>query len=300
MSTNYPHRDNKMLLPGNSDFKRAFDIGDTPVINAANGGQYGWAPNNFRYVQEQPYVSQRPYCVVLSTPAGFNSIPGGKDLHGMLRAYMETRSRNWSGLTARTSVDYHEITWAGGATLSVPVGATRQLGTISHNALDPEGEVFSKGIDAWINYLIMDPTLRHPKVITLNYPGELLLDEISMCSVYFEPSRNWKDVRHAAVVMAQMPKEGPQYEFGFDIDNASGQVREVNTEFTGLIEFDTYAAKQIARAVMQRMPLYNPGGRQAPAGFMQPTATLQALRDGGITNMMQEEKGTIARPDYIG
>ena len=94
MSSNTPHRDNKMLLPGNSDFQRAFDIGNTPVINAANGGQYGFAPNNFRYVQEQPYVSQRPYCVMLSTPSAFSAMPGGKELHGLLRAYMETRSRN--------------------------------------------------------------------------------------------------------------------------------------------------------------------------------------------------------------
>ncbi|QMV29144.1 hypothetical protein AP1_0441 [Aeromonas phage AP1] len=53
---------------------------------------------------------------------------------------METRSRNWSGLTARTSLDYHDITWAGGAQLSFPTGAQRQFGAISHNALDPEGE----------------------------------------------------------------------------------------------------------------------------------------------------------------
>lgn len=48
MATNYPYRDNLTLLPGNSDFLRAFDIQNTPVINAAFGGQYGFAPNNFR------------------------------------------------------------------------------------------------------------------------------------------------------------------------------------------------------------------------------------------------------------
>lgn len=299
MSTNTPHRDNKVLLPGNSDFQRAFDIGNTPVINAANGGQYGFAPNNFRYVQEQPYVSQRPYCVMLSTPSAFSAMPGGKELHGLLRAYMETRSRNWSGLTVRTSVDYHDITWAGGATLSFPVGSTRQFGTISHNALDPEGEPFSKLFDAWISYLLNDPVIHHPKIITLNYGGELLLDEISGSSVYFEPTRNWQDVRHAAIVLAQMPKEGPQYEFSYDVDSPSGKVREINTEFTGLIEFDTYAAKEIARSVMKRMPMYNPSGRAAPAGFKQPTATLQSLRDGGLTEMMAEEKKNVTKPNYL-
>lgn len=300
MSTNLPHRDANMLMPGNSDFKRAFDIQNTPVINAALGGQYGFAPNNFRYVQEQPYVSERPYCVNLSTPAAFSSLPGGRDLHGLLRAYMETRSREWTGLTVRTSVDYHDITWAGGSTLSFPVGSTRQFGSISHMALDPEGESFSKMFDTWISYLLKDPVIRHPKIITLNYGGDLLLDEISMSSIYFEPTRNWQDVRHAVLVLAQMPKEGPNYEFSFNVDNASGQVRELNTEFTGLMEFDTMAVKEIARAVMKRMPLYNPGGRAAPAGFKQPTATLSGIQNNGLVDLMNREKRTIANPSYMG
>lgn len=300
MSTNYPHRDTLTLMPGNSDFKRAFDIGNTPVINAAFGGMYGMAPNNYRYVQEQPYVSQRPYCVNLSTPAAFSALPGGRELHGLLRAYMETRSRNWQGLSVRTSVDYHDITWAGGSTLSFPVGSTRQFGTISHMALDPEGESFSKLMDTWISYLLNDPVIRHPKIITLNYGGELLLDEISASSVYFEPTRNWQDVRHAVVVLAQMPKEGANYEFGFDVDNASGAVREINTEFTGLMEFDTMAAKEIARAVMKRMPLYNPGGRAAPAGFKQPTATLQGIQNNGLIDIMNKDARSIANPKYMG
>ncbi|QBZ70808.1 putative tail tube protein [Edwardsiella phage pEt-SU] len=300
MASNFPHRDNLTLMPGNSDFKRAFDIGNTPIINAANGGQYGFAPNNFRYVQEQPYVSQRPYCVNLSTPAAFSNLPGGKDLHGLLRAYMETRSREWSGLTVRTSVDYHDITWAGGSTLSFPVGSTRQFGSISHMALDPEGETFSKMFDTWISYLLSDPTIRHPKIITLGYSGELLLDEISMSSVYFEPTRNWQDVRHAVIVLGQMPKEGPNYEFSFNVEQASGQVREISTEFTGLMEFDTLAAKEIARAVMKRMPLYNPGGRAAPSGFKTVTANLAAIKDNGIVDSMNKDARTIQNPNFMG
>lgn len=300
MSTNFPHRDNLTLMPGNSEFKRAFDIGNTPVINAAAGGQYGFAPNNFRYVSEQPYVSQRPYCVNLSTPSAFSSLPAGAELHGLLRAYMETRSRNWGGLTSRTTVDYHDITWAGGSTLSFPVGASRQFGSVTHMALDPEGESFSKLFDTWIDYLLMDPVIRHPKIITLNYSGDLLLDEISMSSVYFEPTRNWQDVRHAFICLGQMPKEGPNYEFGFDVDNGSGAVREISTEFTGLIEFDTLAAKQIARAVMKRMPLYNPAGRAAPSGFQQPTAVLQGLQNNGLASLMNADARQIADPKYMG
>lgn len=300
MATNYPHRDNKTLLPGNSEFHRAFNVGNAPVINAAEGGQYGFAPNNFRYVQEQPYVSQRPYCVVLSTPAGFDQLPGGRTFHGLLRAYMETRSRSFGGLSARTTMDYHDITWAGGSQLSFPTGATRTLGPVNHNALDPEGESFSKMFQAWADYLIHDSTILHPKAITLNYNGDLLLDEISMAAIYFEPTRNFKEIRRAFLVLAMMPRETPQIDMGFDIENTSGRVREVNIEFTGLIEVDTYAAKQIAKTMLQRMPLYNPAGRDAPPGFKTQTATLQGLKDNGIQELMAKEKRTVVRPDYIG
>lgn len=301
MSTNFPHRDNKMFIPANSDFQRAFDIQGGTVINAANGGQYGFSPDNFRYVQEQPYVAQRPYCVVLSTPAGFNRLPAGNKLHGLLRSFMETRTRNWGGLTARTSVDYHDITMPGGATLSFPIGSTRQFGTISHMALDPDGESFSKLFDTWITYLLADPVIRHPKIITINGGTQdgLNLDVVSQTSIYFEPNRTWDDVTHACLSLAQMPKEGPQYEFGYDVDQASGRVREIQTEFTGLFEFDTHAVKEIAREVMKRMPLYNPSGRKAPAGFTQPTSTLQGDRDGGLTNMMEQAKNNIVKPLYM-
>lgn len=300
MASNYPHRDNAMLMPGNSEFKKAFDIGDSPVINAAVGGQYGFAPNNYRYVQEQPYVSQRPYYVCLSTPAALSALPGGRELHGIIRAYMETRSREWSGLTVRTNVEYHDITWAGGSTLSFPTGSSRQIGSVSHMALDPEGEAFSKTIDAWINYLIADPTIRHPKIITLgNYGGDLLLDEISCSGIYFEPDRNFREPRHAVLALAQMPKEGAQYEFGFNVENNSGKVREIQTEFTGLLEFDTAGAKAIARSIMSKMPLYNPAGRQAPQGFMQPTSTLQSIRDNGLLDLMNKDSKSITNPSYM-
>lgn len=300
MSTNYPHRNTNTLLPGNSEFHKAYNLGSTAVVNSTYGGQHGFAPNNYNYVQEQPYVSQRPYCVNLATPSAFSGLPQGSTLTGLLRSYMETRSREWSGLTSRTSVEYHDVTWAGGSTLSFPTGSTRQFGTITHMALDPEGETFSKLFDTWIEYLISDPVIRHPKIITLNYGGDLLLDEISMASVYFEPNRQWTNVRHAFLVLGQMPKEGPNYEFGFNTENTAGAVREISTEFTGLMEFDTLAAKEIALSVMKRMPLYNPGGISAPAGFKTQTSDLNAISNNGLVSMMNEGSKSVTDPNFMG
>lgn len=300
MASNLPHRNSSMLVPKSSDFYKNVDVGDQAMLNAAGGGTNGFAPNNYGYVQEEPYVSERPYCAVLSTPEAFSSIPGGDALHGVLRNVMESRTRSWSGVSSRTTTEFVEVTWQGGQTLSVPAGASRQYGSISHELIDLRGEQISRTIDIWQEYILMDPTIRHPKIITLgSYSGDLLLDERSMSCVYFEPDPLFRDVRRACVVLAMMVKDGPQYEMAYSVDDTAGKMRELTLEFTGLFEWNTAAAKTIARNVMKRMPLYNPAGKSVPSGFEQPTARLNSLKDGGVVNLMEAEAKTVTNKSYM-
>lgn len=299
MASNLPHRTAAMLVPKSSDFYKNVDVGDQAMLNAAGGGTNGFAPNNYGYVQEEPYVSERPYCAVLSTPEAFSSIPGGDALHGVLRNVMESRSREWSGVSARTTTEYVDVTWQGGQTLSVPAGASRQYGSISHGLLDLRGEEISRMVDVWQEYLLQDPGIRHPKIITVpGYTGDLLLDERAMSCIYFEPDPVFRDVRRACLVLAMMVKEGPQYEMAYSTDDTTGKTRELSLEFTGLFEWNTAAAKTIARNVMSRMPLYNPNGKSVPVGFGDVSARLTST-EGGIVNLMTQEAKTIAVPTYI-
>lgn len=301
MSSNYPHRTNEMLVPRNSPYYKSVDVGNQAVLNAANLGQHGFAANNFGYVNEEPYISERPYCVVLSTPAAFSDLPGGDIYHGVLRNFMETRTRKWSGVSSRTTTLYVDITWQGGQTLSAPSGASRQFGTISHEGLDLRGEQISTTFNIWQEYLLKDPVILHPKIITLNggYTGDLLLDEISMACVYFEPDKTWKDVRRACVSLAMMIKDGPQFEMEYDVDSTAGKTRELSPEFTGLFEWNTYPAREIARNVMKRMPLYNPAGQGVPEGFGSPTATLESIKDNGLIEVMKKEASKVKNKDYM-
>lgn len=299
MSTYLPHRTSDMLVPRNSDIYKNMDVGNQAMLNAASAGQHGYAPNNYRYVQEEPYVSERPYCVVLSTPDAFSYIPGAENFHGVLRNVMESRSREWSGVSARTTTEYVDVTWQGGQTLSVPAGASRQYGSISHGLLDLRGEEISRMVDVWQEYLLQDPGIRHPKIITVpGYTGDLLLDERAMSCIYFEPDPVFRDVRRACLVLAMMVKEGPQYEMAYSTDDTTGKTRELSLEFTGLFEWNTAAAKTIARNVMSRMPLYNPNGKSVPVGFGDVSARLTST-EGGIVNLMTQEAKTIAVPTYI-
>lgn len=293
MASNYPHRTSDMLVPRNSEIYQMMDIGDQAVLNAATNGNHGYAANNFGYVQEEPYISERPYCVVLSTPEAFSNIPGGDALHGVLRNAMETRTRSFSGVSSQTTVQFAEVTWQGGQTLSVPSGATRQFGSINHNLYDLRGEEISRMIDIWQTYLLKDPVILHSKIITLDYSGDLLLDEISMACCYFEPDKNFKDIRRACVSLAMMPRNGPQYEMSYNVDDTAGQMRELSLEYTGLFEYNTHAAREIAKSCLKRLPIYNDSAKMAPEGFRTPTARLQSLSSGGIVNQMQQAAKSI-------
>jgi len=70
-------------------------------------------------------------------------------------------------------------------------------------------------------------------------------------------------------------------------------------EMTGVIEFDTYAVKEIARQMLQLMPLYNPDAVTAPVGFSQRTSTVENLNSGVIERMV-EQATRVDQPAYMG
>ncbi len=298
MSTNTPHRTDKTLLPSSSGFHQAFNVGDRPVINAAeSGGQYTWAPNTYAYVSEHPHVQQQAYCVQLSSPGFFSKLPAGMYLHSLCKSMFENRTKTFEGLSEKIDVEFGELKW-GGRTMSVPVGGTRSLGNVTHNLVDVEGEPYTKLIKTWVTYGLNDPDTMHAKLVTLDDPGDMLIDDISACNIYFELTRNCRDVSHAALVVGMMPRETQQIELRRNKEE-SGAIREISKEFTGLIEFDTLAAIEIARTMLSRMKLYNPDGRAAEEGFKQKTAILESLTNTGILESMQREAAKIQNPLFM-
>lgn len=293
MATNLPHRSAEQTIPKNSETHRALNVGDMAILNAAVNGNHGFAANNFGYVGEEPYVSERGYCIVLSTPDAFSQIPGGDIYHGVLRNAMETRTREFSGVTSQVTTQFAEVTWQGGQTLSVPSGSTRQFGTISHRLYDLRGELISSMVDVWQNYLLNDPNLTHPRIITLDYTGDLLLDEISMACCYIEPDKTLREVRRVCVSLAMMVRTGPQFEIAYNVDNTQGNMRDMTLDFTGLFEFNTAAAREIGKACLKRLPFYNDNAKLAPEGFKTPTARLEAMSQGGIVNQMRKMASSI-------
>lgn len=299
MATNAPHRTNATLLSASDAFVNAMDLSARPVINGAVGGMWGWAGNIFEYVSAQPHIQQQSFCIVLSTPSFFSKLPGGNALHSLCKAFFENRTQSFEGLREQTEVNFGEIRWAGGHTLSIPAGSTRSLGVPTHTVIDAEGEVFTKMIKTWVEWGLMDPKILNAKLVTLNDPGDMLIDDISLSAIYFEPTRNLRDISHAQLAVAVMPKNTVPIELRRNKED-EGKIRIINQEFVACIESDTLAVKEIARAMLKQMSFYNPDGIAAPAGFKSRTSILTSLTDSGTIERMKDQKAQVANQNYIG
>ena len=296
--SNYPHRTSDTLMPSSDAFVQAFDLEDRPVIGGDEGGEWGWAGNTFEYISAQPHVQQQSWCVVMSTPMMFSRLPGGDRLHSLCKSFFENRTQKFEGLSDRTEVSFGEMKWTG-HTLSIPTGAQRTFGTVTHTVYDVEGEPFTKMLETWVKWCMMDPEILSPKTVTLDDPGDMLLDEMSASCIYFEPTRNMRDIAHAQLVVAMMPRNTVPIELRRDKDE-EGQIRVIQMEFTGLVEADTYAVKQIARNMLKQLPLYNPDSLEAPEGFQDRTSIVKSMDKAGNIENMTREKSKVAIDPYLG
>ena len=298
MSTNYPHRTKDTLRSQSDAFVQALDLSKRPVINGEPGGNRGWASNIFDYVSMQPHVQQQSWCIVLATPALFSRLPAGNALHSLCKSFFENRTQKFEGLSDRTEINYGEMKWTG-HTLSVPTGATRTLGQITHTAYEIEGESFTKMFKIWQQWALMDSEIVNAKAVLLDDPGDLLLDEIGASMIYFEPTKNMRDIAHAQLAVGVMPRTSVPIEMRRDKDD-EGQIRIIQMEFTGLIEADTYAVKQLARRMLSLLPMYNPDAIALPVAFQDRTATLVNLKNSGTIERNLQQKATVVDPLYMG
>ena len=297
-STDFPHPTDSTFVPASDEVVQALGLENRPVINGEEGGMYGWAGNVFEYLSAQPHVSQQAWCIVLSTPAMFSRLPGGDRLHSLCKAFFENRSQSFEGLRDQTEVAFGTMEWTGHK-MSIPVGATRQMGAVTHTVYDVEGEPFTKMLKIWSQWGLMDPEILNAKLVLLDDPGDMLLDETSYSAIYFEPTRNMRDIAHAAIVVGGQPTNTVPIELKRN-KAEENTIRQIQMEFTGVVEFDTLAVKQIARQMLSLLPLYNPDAIAAPEGFQARTSTLENLTNSGTIERMVGSLATVADPQYMG
>lgn len=297
MSTNSPHRNNKTLVSKSSAFHTATDKKDSVVLDGTQGGQFGFAPDSYAYVSEHPHIDQQGWCVVMATPTIFSKLPGGAYLHALTKSWFETRARTWQGPTDRTELDFGDVQWAG-RTLSVPTGGTRTIGPISFQGYDVVGEIYTNLHSIWVKWAGHDVDIKAPRAILLSNPGDLLIDERSSTLLMFNTTENLRDISHAALCMAVMPRSTVEVGIRRNKDE-SGPMRDINMEYTSCTEMDTLAVRELARTFLKKLPFYNNHGTAIPKGFGERTAVLESLRDTGIMEQMKEKASKVKNKDFM-
>lgn len=291
MATNNGHRYNETLLSSSDSFFRGTDRSPkrTVLDPAKRGGQHGWAPNTYEYVSEHPHIDQQGWVFLLSSPELFDRFEFGKYLHSLTKSMFETRATQWQGPTEKYDTSFAEQKW-GGRTMSVPSGGSRTLGPFSLQLIDVVGEPYTSLIRIWNLWLGHDTDLGYPRLVLLDNlrPGDILIDKRSASVICFNTTEDLQDISHAALIVGMMPRGTVEVGIRRNKDE-EGQIRNINVEFTGLIEFDTMYVRQTARKFMAKLPFFNPDARRAEAGFVEPTATVQSLRDVGIYEQMKRE-----------
>lgn len=296
--TNMIHRQDQTLLGKSDPFVQSLGQEGRTVINPALGGVGQWTHNVFDYLNVQPHIGQQGWCILLSTPNLFSRLPGGTRLHSMCKAFFENRSLRFEGLSDRTEHEFADVSWTGHR-LSYPSGATRTLGAVTHSTYDLEGEPFRWMFNVWGNWGIINPDTQFANAVVLNDPGDLLLDDISCSALYFNTTRNGKNISSAQLVVGMMPRSKVGWEIRRNKDDP-GQMRNIDMEFTGLVESDTYAVNQMAKKMLARLSFYNPSAVQPRASFMERTSILEGITDTGLIEDMKREASKIITPSYIG
>lgn len=301
MATNTGHRYNNTQVSSSDPFYAGTDRApERTVLNGGErGGGHGWAFNTYEYVSEHPHIDQQGWLFTLSTPGFFSKFKFGRNLHSLLKSAFETRSISWQGPTEKYDFDFADQKW-GGRTMSVPQGATRTLGPFSLKLIDVMGEPYTSLFRIWGLWGIHDPDLGYPRMVLFDdlENGDMLIDNRSASVICFNTSEDLRDISHASMIVGMFPRSTVEVGIRRNKDE-SGQIREINMEFTGLIEFDTKYVRETARKFLKKLPFFNPDARRADNGFLEPTATVKSLREVGIVEQMKRESAKVDDPQYI-
>ena len=207
-----------------------------PVLSLTKGGGVGGHlpdPNN--YIQDALYLKRKLICIVINTPLGFDLLPNPELWHNSLKAIMEVHSKSITGIVSSIELEYAESQINGdGSMIREISNATRAQSTPTHVVQERRGKPVAKVIDeGWILNLLMDPSSKRPRILSLSDNViDLLPDKTSMTCLYIEPDHTFRYVCEAWLVTDMKPTNGTVVEGTTDI-SAGSEALEHSLEFNG-------------------------------------------------------------------
>ena len=212
-----------------------------PMLDLAQGGQFGFSTNLSQWISNQAYVRRNLVCLVIESPKFFEKMPNPTKWVQTLRAVLELHAKSIDGLNAGLTVDVTSTPVGGGGEEQEEfTNVTRARSQPSFSFVEKYGMPIQSFLRDWITYGMMDPDTKFANIGTLapeNVPKDMLADWYSCTCLFFEPDPTHRKVVKAWLVTNMFPKSTGDIVGKRDLTSA-GETLELSIEFTGIAQYN--------------------------------------------------------------
>lgn len=209
---------------------------ETPQLDPAMGGQFGWATNPAEWISAQAYTPRNLIPIVLEAPRFFELMPDPAKWVTALKVMFETHARTIEGLKAGLTVEVAEHQFGGGGEFFQEfVDVKRERSTLSIGLVDKYGNVFQNFLERWILYGMMHPETKVPMTATLDGtpPTDNLADWYGATVAFIEPDPTGKRCQRMWISTNVWPQGNGSVEGKMDKTSALS-IKELSLEFSSL------------------------------------------------------------------
>jgi len=240
----------------------------TPMVDVANGGQFGLLTDFPHYISSTPYVRRNLVCRVIELPRGFDFLPDAPKFRAAVKAMFELHPKAIDLGNTKLTVESVDTAFGGsGEKLETPSNVTRGVVEPNFTLVERQGRPFSSILETWVTFLIMDPVTKIPRLVTLAQNKgkiiDLLPDFIGATMLFFEPDPTFTKVEKAWLCTNMYPKETPDEEGKMDKTSA-GDLLEFQLPMTALTQVG-YGVKLLAQQLLNDINLTGANPNTRPA-----------------------------------
>jgi hypothetical protein len=259
--------------------------GQTPQVDVALGGQYGYQPNFAAFPSNTGYTPRNLIPILVEAPRGFQKLPNSQKWVNVLKALMENQSKNITGLRTGINVEASERPVGGaGHMQSDPTNVTEEMSQPTHVWDERYGRPIHSFWQSYIRNLIMEPITKQPAIMTLDdAPEDQLADMYSFTMLYIEPDPLRRHVVEAWLVNNMFPTTSGVLESQMD-PTTGAEVPELSIEFRGMPVVNQ-GTRRFAQSLLDQLNYTNAGPMQRPAFVNQVDADIRASETGYVEDL---------------
>lgn len=273
---------------------QAYTRGRTaPMVNLAQGGQFGFQTNIPAYISNTAYVRRNMIVKVLEGPRGFQDLPEPALWYAALKTLIELEPKSVEGLQMGLTVSVAETAFGGAGEMQEdPTNVERQRSNPSFSYTERYGRSINLFFSQWITELIMDPTTKFPGVVTRGKrPADLLPDYYSMTVLFIETDPTGLYVDKAWLCTNMYPKSDGPVEGRRD-QTSAGSTVEMSIEFTALSQVGI-GVNQLAQRFLNEMTLTGNSPNVRPAFIDKVSSDILASSNGYAERIAQTGRSAV-------